>query len=120
MTFDHCVKGASSYFWEAPSQYIGNRLVSYGQRLRVATSWHRGRGDTAGYFTKGPDMVLVGDGGVTIATGFHSYSTADSDNATLEVMLMEEHWYHVPDHIDDIPASGFSVTVIFLVALSGP
>ena len=37
---------------EHHKQYIGNRLVSYGLRIRMTTTWHRGRGDTAGYFTK--------------------------------------------------------------------
>ena len=37
---------------EHHNQYIGNRLVSYGLRIRMTTTWHRGRGDTAGYFTK--------------------------------------------------------------------
>jgi laminin alpha 1/2 len=99
------MQGAQTYFWEAPQQYIGNRLVSYGQRIKITTSWHRGRGDTAGYFTKGPDMILVGDGGVTIASGFESYS--DTDNTTMEVLLTEDQWYHVPEHITDIPASNF-------------
>ena len=50
---------------------------------------------------KGPDIVLVGDGGVTIASGFGSY--ADSgDNATIEVTLAEDLFYHVPEDVDDI------------------
>ena len=50
---------------------------------------------------KGPDIVLVGDGGVTIASGFGSY--ADSgDNATIEVTLSEDVFYHVPEDVDDI------------------
>ena len=51
--------------------------------------------------TKGPDIVLVGDGGVIIASGFGSY--ADSgDNATIEVTLTEDLFYHVPEDVDDI------------------
>ena len=48
-----------TYFWEAPEPYLGERLVSYGLRISVRTSWHRGRGDTAGRLTKGPDIVLA-------------------------------------------------------------
>ena len=45
--------------------------------------------------------MLVGDGGVTIASGFGSY--ADSgDNATIEVTLAEDLFYHVPEDVDDI------------------
>ena len=50
---------------------------------------------------KGPDIVLVGDGGVTIATGFGSYADS-ADNATIEVTLTEDRFYHVPEDVDDI------------------
>ena len=50
--------GAHTYYWEAPEQYIGNRLISYGQKLKITTSWHKGRGDTAGYYIKCPDIIL--------------------------------------------------------------
>ena len=45
-------KNGESPTSEHHKQYIGNRLVSYGLRIRMTTTWHRGRGDTAGYFTK--------------------------------------------------------------------
>ena len=78
---------------------------------------------------KGPDIVLVGDGGVTIASGFGSY--ADSgDNATIEVTLAEDLFYHVPEDVDDIRydikmyqtntlSSKLRIT-IFLLALGRP
>ena len=60
---------------------------------------------------KGPDIVLVGDGGVTIASGFGSY--ADSgDNATIEVTLTEDLFYHVPEDVDDIRYSSVSLSNI--------
>ena len=47
-----------SHYRQAPEEYVGNKLVSYGQSIKLSTSWHRGRGDTAGYFTKSPDVIL--------------------------------------------------------------
>ena len=52
------IQGLETYFWQAPDAYVGNKLVSYGQNIRIKTSWHTGRGDTAGISTKGPDIVL--------------------------------------------------------------
>ena len=52
------IQGLETYFWPAPDAYVGNKLVSYGQNIRIKTSWHTGRGDTAGISTKGPDIVI--------------------------------------------------------------
>ena len=52
------MQGAQTYFWQAPDSYVGNKLISYGQDFKVRTSWHRGRGDTAGTHTKCPDVIL--------------------------------------------------------------
>lgn len=45
--------------------------------------------------------MLVGDGGVTVASGFGSYAES-GDNATIEVTLTEDQFYHVPEDVDDI------------------
>ena len=42
---------------------------------------------------------------MTIASGFKSYPGLD--NTTLEVLLMEDQWYHIPDEITGIPAKSF-------------
>ena len=52
------VRGLETYFWQAPNVYTGNKLTSYGQVVTVQTSWHRGRGDTAGTATLSPDIVI--------------------------------------------------------------
>ncbi len=102
---DEDLNGRDTYYWAAPEVYLGNRLISYGLRLRARTSWHRGRGDTAGRLTRGPDVILVGMGGIAIGTGFESHE--DSANTTLEAMLTEDQWYHIPDEVVDIPADSF-------------
>ena len=43
---------------------------------------------------------------MTIASGFKSFPGAS--NASTSVVLMEEHWYHIPDDVEDIEASDFS------------
>ena len=60
-----------TYFWQAPEDYVGNKLVSYGQSIRIKTSWHTGRGDTAGISTKGPDIVLE-------VSNMHQYACFDN------------------------------------------
>lgn len=52
------VRGLETYFWQAPNIYTGNKLTSYGQWVTVQTSWHRGRGDTAGSATLSPDVII--------------------------------------------------------------
>ncbi len=52
-------RAGSTYFWEAPREYAEVGLVSYGLKLVARMKWHRGRGDTAGTFTRCPDIVLV-------------------------------------------------------------
>ena len=52
------MRGLETYFWQAPDIYVGNKLVSYGETITIKTSWHTGRGDTAGTSTKGPDIII--------------------------------------------------------------
>ena len=85
--------GLDAYYWEAPPPYIGNRLVSYGQSMTVATSWHAGRGDTSGTPTKEPDVVIEGAG---FRMGFGDSDYRGSKNATIKLVFLEHAWYHVP------------------------
>ena len=52
------MQGLETYYWQAPEEYIGNRLVVYGLQIKIKTSWHTGRGDTAGTATLGPDIII--------------------------------------------------------------
>nr|XP_040569600.1 laminin subunit alpha-1-like isoform X1 [Lepeophtheirus salmonis] len=97
------MQGIETYFWEAPSQYIGNRLVSYGQEIRVRTSWHKARGDTAGSPIRAPEVILEGEN-MMIAYGTTRYK--NRNNATINVNLVEEGWYHIPSNLRQIKASG--------------
>jgi laminin alpha 1/2 len=99
------MKGLQTYFWQAPEQYIGNRLVSYGLHMKILTSWHTGRGDTAGTATKGPDIVIESGGGMLLGYGALRYK--GQINATIEVKLEEKEWYHIPTTLFDIEAKSY-------------
>ena len=69
--------------------------------MKISVSWHTGRGDTAGTYTKAPDIVFEG-AGMTIGYGAVRYLRRK--NATIEVMLTENGWYHIPTTLYDIEA----------------
>lgn len=52
-------KNMNNYYWVAPSQYIGNKLSSYGLTLRVSIEWAVMRGDTSGKPIYNPDIIIV-------------------------------------------------------------
>ena len=84
------MQGIETYFWQAPEQYIGNKLVSYGLRIKILTSWHTGRGDTAGTATNGPDIIIEGWNGMII--GFGSQRYRNMVNASINIDLHEKDW----------------------------
>jgi laminin alpha 1/2 len=72
--------------------------------MKISVSWHTGRGDTAGTYTKAPDVVFEG-AGMTI--GFGAVRYLRRKNATIEVSLTEDGWYHIPATLYDIEARSF-------------
>ena len=103
------MQGIETYYWQAPDQYIGNKLVSYGLKIKVMTSWHTGRGDTAGTATSAPDIIIEGTNGMIIGCGQDRYK--GKVNASITVDLLEQDWYHV----SYIPNYISSITIILLV-----
>jgi len=54
------VTSAESYYWSAPSSFIGNLLPVYGQMSIVAdVGWEAMRGDTSGHPTHGPNIIIL-------------------------------------------------------------
>lgn len=86
-------------YWLAPQKFIGNRLESYGSFFHFELSWIIVRGDTSGKPTIGPSIVMLGRNGLKIAYGDETF---DNSNATIEIMMVEEGWYHVPRTVKDI------------------
>jgi laminin alpha 1/2 len=83
---------AEDYFWLAPPlPYLGDLLTSYGQKLTLRVSWVSARGDTSGRPTMCADLVLSGDG---LTIGMNSRPHL-GNNASIEVIFLEEHWQHM-------------------------
>ena len=97
--------GLQTYYWQAPESYIGNRLVAYGLKIKILTSWHTGRGDTAGTATLGPDIILEGSNGMLIGCGVLRYK--GRVNASISIELTQKGWYHIPTTLYDIPAKSY-------------
>lgn len=86
-------------YWSAPKPYLGNRLESYGSHLIYRMHWDIVRGDTSGKETSGPNFILFGRNGLKIAYGD---GTMSGKNATVDILMTEEGWYHVPKAVKDI------------------
>lgn len=99
LIFSNELDEVEAIYWQAPVGYLGNRLTSYGARLQLLLSWYVLRGDTSGKPTTGPNVILWGKNGLKIAFGDESL---DGLEASLNVSLTEEGWYHVPPSVKDI------------------
>lgn len=86
-------------YWSAPSVYLGKRLENYGSHFLFQMDWVIVRGDTSGKPTSGPNFILIGKNGMKIA---HGDGTFKNSNASIDILLTEEDWYHVPKTVKDI------------------
>lgn len=86
-------------YWSAPPIYLGNRLENYGSHFLFHMDWVIVRGDTSGKPTSGPNFILIGKNGMKIAFGDGSFK---SSNASVDIFLTEDGWYHVPKTVRDI------------------
>uniref|UniRef100_A0A336KY12 CSON000012 protein n=1 Tax=Culicoides sonorensis TaxID=179676 RepID=A0A336KY12_CULSO len=86
-------------YWSAPHTYLGNKLTSYGSHFLFKIDWVVVRGDTSGKPTSGPDIILIGKNGLKIAFGDKAY---EGTNATIDILLTQDGWYHVPKTVKDI------------------
>lgn len=92
-----------SIYWLAPQGYLGNRLTSYSSRLSIQVNWVTIRGDTSGKPTAGPNVILCGRNGLTIAYGNEEFSRDSS--ATINITLDEMGWYLLTDDLLAIKAN---------------
>lgn len=86
-------------YWSAPPIYLGNRLENYGSHFLFQMDWVIVRGDTSGKPTSGPNFILIGKNGMKIA---HGDGTFKNSNASVDIFLTEDGWYHVPKTVKDI------------------
>ncbi|XP_050712288.1 laminin subunit alpha-1-like isoform X2 [Eriocheir sinensis] len=89
----------NSYYFLAPQEYLGSRMTSYGQTLKIKVSWVQLRGDTSGQATRCPDVIIEG-AGYRIAYGDNVYRRLKS--TVLEIPLYEHGWFHFPKDLSDI------------------
>lgn len=86
-------------YWSAPNDYLGNHLENYGSHFVFHMDWVIVRGDTSGKPTSGPSFILIGKNGLKIAYGDGTFKNS---NASIDIFLTEEGWYHVPKTVKDI------------------
>lgn len=91
------------YFWEAPKDYLGQNLYSYGNSLKYIISYVVVRGDTSGVYTDQPDVILEG-GPDNIRIGYKWRKHKNADimdedelNRTIIMPLREQEWFRVDD-----------------------
>ena len=86
-------------YWSAPPMYLGNRLENYGSHFLFHMDWVIVRGDTSGKPTSGPNFILIGKNGMKIAFGDGTFKNS---NASVDILMTEDGWYHVPKTVKDI------------------
>ncbi|KAK7503934.1 hypothetical protein BaRGS_00004666, partial [Batillaria attramentaria] len=82
------------HYWLAPMTYLGNRLSSYGGRLKYTVKFTLDSRLTNGFHLGDPDLILRGSN-MTIAHG-RQYRREDQENM-VSIRLMEDDWYHTED-----------------------
>ncbi|XP_075729518.1 wing blister isoform X1 [Rhipicephalus microplus] len=82
------------YYWQAPDQYLGNKLYSYGGDLKFMLSYVVARGDTSGSYVEGSDVIIEGDGK---RFGYNWSLRPSPDNVTIAVPLREHGWHLLDD-----------------------
>ncbi|OTF74739.1 hypothetical protein BLA29_005552, partial [Euroglyphus maynei] len=97
------------YFWEAPQEYLGQNLYTYGNALKYIVRYVIVRGDTSGVYTYEPDVILEG-GPDSSRYGFRWHkrpedSDEDEFNSTIILPLREQNWFRVDDNGREIPDS---------------
>lgn len=97
------------YYWEAPDDYLGQKLYSYGNSLKYIINYVVVRGDTSGFYTTKPDVILEG-GPDNIRIGHKMHKPAeifdeDELNSTIIMPLREQAWFRVDENGEEIPDS---------------
>ena len=86
------------YYWEAPKDYLGQNLYSYGNDIKFLISYVVSRGDVSGYFTDDADIILEGGpDNIRIGYKWHKLSEVDEVNTTIIMPLREQNWFRVGD-----------------------
>lgn len=96
------------HYWLAPMLYLGNRMSSYGGRLKYTVKFTLDGNLNNRFHMADPDLILRGSN-MTIAHG-RSYKRENQDNP-VSVRLTEEEWYHL-DNREPVTRRDF-MTVLY-------
>lgn len=81
------------YYWQAPKEYLGKKLYSYGGDLRFIIGYTVSRGDVSGEFTLDADVIVEGGpNDHRIGYNWKKYNK-DADKALITLPLREQEWY---------------------------
>lgn len=107
--------GINSYYWDAPQEYLGSKLYSYGGDIRFVLSYVVGRGDTSGWYTRDPDVILQG-GPQNLRIGYNwkKPRREEEGKTIITLPLREQGWFKVnPDGTNSkLPVSREEFTLI--------
>ncbi|GFT48977.1 laminin subunit alpha [Nephila pilipes] len=84
--------GGTLFYFSAPSQYLGNKLSSYGSNI-VYTLYTSTDKNSPIESSVGPDLILIGNN-ITIVHD-HIEQPADGIPFTVEVSLIEHEFHHI-------------------------
>lgn len=93
-------------FWIAPSEYTENLVKSYSTKLMLDISWSKIRGDTSGYFTSGPTVILIDSRGDRLAYGYGEMHETD---ILIDIPLQEDYWYQIPFNVSSFDFASHEV-----------
>ncbi|KAI1284885.1 Laminin subunit alpha-2 [Halotydeus destructor] len=87
-----------NYYWDAPHEYLGSKLYSYGGDLKFNIGYIVARGDTSGIYTQDADVILQG-GPKNVRIGYNwKKPTKDEGGRTvISVPLREQGWFKIAE-----------------------
>jgi laminin, alpha 1/2 len=97
--YDMSELSVEAIYWSAPEAFLGNLLEHYNSRFIFQVDFNLVRGDTSGKPTESPNFIMIGNNGMKIAYGDGIFTNT---NASVDVILNEKNWYHIPQDLNDI------------------
>ena len=91
--------GINNYYWDAPQDFLGQKLYSYGGDLKFVLGYVVARGDTSGVFTEDADVILQG-GPKNLKIGYNWKKPTREENGKtiINLPLREQTWFKVDEN----------------------
>lgn len=85
-----------NYYWDAPNEYLGQKLYSYGGDLKFVISYVVARGDTSGFYTEDADVILQGGPkNMRIGYNWKRPTKEEGGRTTITLPLREQGWFKI-------------------------